>query len=281
MRFSSFTRSSLTRVFIPFLIFSIHLTLAVDIVIKRDPEAATAQSREVGFNLYIGQATWNNDPGFLTNDGAFIAFARDAFNRMRTQANANNDNIPNPPSAVTVLIVDKKAYISSSITKTQRGGDYKPGALLKLFRQPLYEQDTLDGPTPPFGKSQVLSTLHQCLEEAQKQNSGATDHQLFCGEPVAIDQYFNDAGLPGHNQRDGMSNIKARIVTWGVDKNNNQYVFRPCRGGRDDAPNSIGCDRLVAFLDLPVVTQGTPSNTFPAPDTARAGSLCIDDGDLD
>lgn len=279
MRLSSFTGSSVARALILFLVLLLHLTLAVDPVVKRDPEAVSGISPGKGWNVYIGTAKWNNDPKFLTDTGAFIAFAKAAFTKMRDQARA--DGVSNPPSALTVLIVGNKAYISSSITKTERGGDYKPGNLLKLFRQPLYEQETLDGPTPPFGLSQVLSTLHRCLEEATKEDSDATEHQMFCGEPVALEQYFNDAGLPGSNQKDGMRNAKARIVTWGVTQaNQGGFVFKPCSGPRNDAPNAIGCLNLVTYLGLPYVSGGNPSDSFPPPDSASEDRLCLDDGDL-
>ncbi|KAL9616865.1 MAG: hypothetical protein Q9160_008321 [Pyrenula sp. 1 TL-2023] len=253
------------------LLFLLQFAAAVDLVIKRDYEASAFfhdNGKNKGWNVYLGEAKWNNDPGFLTDDGALIALARDAFKRMRDQA--RDDNVPNPPNALAVMIYGRTAFMASSISKADKGQDYRPGDLLSLVKQPLYEQDTLNGPTPAFDKSYTLSVLGQCLRNDQDKDN---DHEMICGEPMALHLFWERAGLPGQTRKNGLKGQPVKMVTWGT-KDGREFVFAPCTGGRI-MPDSLGCRDLLNYLSIPFVSSGTPG-TYPPPDEARAPTLCVD-----
>ena len=254
------------------------LVAAVPLVLERDPEARIAGENRNGFNVYIGTATWNTPDDFYTHDPLFAALARDAFKIMRNTAQA--DGVQNPPNAITVLLVENKAYISTSVTNVLPGTSQLPGDLLKMFQRPLYSQEGLGGPTPDFGKSTVLEVLGQCLKNVQTGNPQAEQHEMFCGEPIALEQFFNDKNPkpPGGDHAGGFRGVHARVITWGIFNNGQEGVFDPCTGGRDSSPNSIGCNQLVNFLALPVVRgPQTPTSTYPQPDSASGATLCLAD----
>ncbi|KAL9622612.1 MAG: hypothetical protein Q9160_003109 [Pyrenula sp. 1 TL-2023] len=274
-----------------FLLLS-QFAAAVDLVLQRDPQAATviqSGTRRLGWNIYLGTAEWDRDPGFLTDDGAFIALAQAAYKKMKEQA--ARDNVRDPPRTVTTLYsaVEKKAYFASSVKKTSRprgspgqpapaDPPYLPGDLIKLFVRPLWSQSTLEDPGPARERSLVLSTLQQCLEEEQRQNPGADEHEGFCAEPLALEQYFNRMQPPSGNERNGLANSNARLVAWSL-VGGQEGVNPPCAGQRPSSPNAIGCMHLVNFLNLDFVQAGTPADSFPEPDRASAATICLNKND--
>lgn len=252
---------------------------AADLVIKSDFDAwVGVEDNGVlkAWNVYLGQAEWNDNPGFLRDDGALIALARDAFKRMRDQA--EQDGVNNKPNALSVMIFDKKAYMSSSITRrfktNNQQGNFSPGDLLALVKQPLFEQTTLDGPTPAYSRSYTLATLDQCLHA----NQNLEDHEAICGEPIALHLFWAGAGFQPDNRQNGLRGQPVKMVTWGRRPDGTEGVFRPCTGGRT-VPNSMGCTQLLQFVGIPFITSGNPG-TYNPPDRASAATICVskDDG---
>ena len=254
------------------------LVAAVPLVLEADHEARIAGADGNGFNVYLGTATWNTPDDFYTHDPSFAALAQDAFKIMRAKAQA--DGVQNPARSISVLLVGNKAYFSSSVTNVLPGTGQLPGDLLKMFQRPLYSQEGLGGPTPDWGKSTVLEVLGQCLKDVQTGDPKAEQHEMFCGEPIALEQFYNDKNPkpPRGDHAGGFRGLHARVITWGIFRNGQEGVFDPCTGGRDSSPNAIGCRQLVRFLALPVVTgPQNPASSYPQPDSASSASLCIAD----